>query len=130
MNLAIKCLLLMTMFLSMAISAFCETADDYLHSAYARYRKGDWAGAIADCTKVIELKPDLAAGYHGRGDAEAAKGDMDGAIADYTKALELKPDDADACYSRGNAKAAKGDLENAITDYTRTIQLVPNLAKA
>ena len=47
----------------------------------AKEKKGDFEGSIADHTKAIELKPDLAAAYNNRGNAKRAKGDLNGAIA-------------------------------------------------
>jgi tetratricopeptide (TPR) repeat protein len=48
-------------------------------------------GAIADCTKAIEIKPDFASAYLNRSVAKQVKGDWDGSTADYNKAVELNP---------------------------------------
>ena len=92
--------------------------------------KNDPDATIASYTKAIELKPDDAAAYRGRGEAKYFKSDLDGAIADYTKAIELKPDDAAAYRGRGEAKYSKSDLDGAITDYNKAIQLNPNFGAA
>jgi tetratricopeptide (TPR) repeat protein len=49
----------------------------------------DYQGAIADHTKAIELKPDHADAYFGRGTAKAGLGDKQGGLADVNKAIEL-----------------------------------------
>ena len=129
-NHAIKLLLLMAMFLSVATPSFCDTADDYFDSGFAKQTKGDFDSAIADYTKAIELKPDFAAAFDKRGNAKSDKGDLDGALADYTKAIELKPDFAGAYNNRSNAKQANGDLAGAIADCSKAIELKPDYALA
>jgi len=126
MNRATKVVLLMAMFLTVAITAFCDQADDYVASGRAKLAKRDMDGAIADFTKAIQLEPALAVAYLNRGRAKAVKGDLDGAIADSTKAIEFKPDDKFAYILRGSVKHDRGDLEGAIADYTKVIQLKPD----
>ena len=58
--------------------------------------KGDLAGALADYTEAIRLKPDYIYAYTRRGHVLKEKGDLAGALADYTDAIRLKPDDVDA----------------------------------
>ncbi len=85
---------------------------------------------IANYSKVIELKPDYAYAYNGRGNAWRSKSDYDKAILDYNKAIELKPDDAHAYNNRGNASYDKSDYDKAIIDYNRAIELKPDYANA
>ena len=47
--------------------------------------------AIADYTKAIEISPEFADAYVGRGIVYQAGGDRERAIADYSKAIEIKP---------------------------------------
>ena len=54
--------------------------------------KGDYDRAIADYDRAIQLKPDYADAYVGRGVAYGEKGDYDRAIADFDRAIQLKPD--------------------------------------
>ncbi len=143
MNRTVNLLLLTAIFLTMATTAFGDTAEDFFNSGRVKAAKADlqsapnttkeWLrdaeagldGAIADYTKAIELKPDFADAYYNRGLAKQAKvyifggrvwterGGLDGAIADYTKAIDLKPDFADAYYNRGLAEQASADVANA-----------------
>ena len=50
-----------------------------------------WDEAIAAYSKAIELDPNLAIAYAGRGFAYYSKDDYDNVIADYTKVIELDP---------------------------------------
>ena len=104
-----------------------SAADDFLSSAIDRRARGDLEGAIADCSKAIQLKPDLANAYLVRGLAKRDKHDPDGAIADFTTAIQLQPDLAAAYLTRGYAKSDKQDYEGAIADYSSAIQLQPNV---
>jgi len=113
------------------IAAYNKSMD-YYNSAIAKNRHGenrDLDGAIADCTKAIELKPDFEGAYCLRGIAKKDKGDFDSSIEDYNKAIELKPafDRLSADYNgRCNAKRGKGDFDGAIADCTKAIELVPD----
>jgi tetratricopeptide (TPR) repeat protein len=99
----------------------------FVYGGIGGLTKNDLNGAIANFNKAIELDPENAVAYVGRGCAKANKGDVDGAIADYTKAIEFKTEIAFAAYgARGAAKGGKGDLDGAITDLTEAIELKPD----
>jgi len=55
-------------------------ADAYLD-------KGDFDRALADFSEALQITPQSATGYAGRGFAERAKGDFDRAIADFNLAI-------------------------------------------
>ena len=62
---------------------------------------GDLEQAIADFSRAIELEPENATAYRGRGVAYNESGDPDQALADFERAIELQPDEATTYYSRG-----------------------------
>ena len=81
-------------------------------------------------TKAIELDPEYAAAYCGRGFAYYEL-DQYEAIDDFTKAIELDPQNALAYYNRGFAYYTKsGDYQEAIDDFTKAIELNPEYAAA
>ena len=86
--------------------------------------------AIAAYSRAIELNPELADAYNGRGAAYGSKREHDRAIEDYTKAIELDPEDAIAYYNRGISYDEKGDVDRTIANYTKAIKLDPELADA
>ena len=68
-----------------------QTAKAYYKRGNAKYDANDYAGAIADYNKAIELDPQDAYAYDNRGSAKYLLNDYAGAMADYNKAIELFP---------------------------------------
>lgn len=63
----------------------------YDNRGVAKKNLGDYAGALADYNKAIELDPECAEAYNNRGLAKQDLKDYAGAMADYNKAIELFP---------------------------------------
>ena len=96
---------------------------DFIYNANVKLAEGDYTGAIQDYNKAIELNPEYANVYYGRGLAKKILGDFRGAIKDCTKAIELDPSDAYSYLVRGLSKSGLGDYKAALKDYTRTIEI-------
>ena len=85
------------MFLSIANTAFCQTAEDYIKSGQQKERSGDLDGALAAFNQVLII------------DANKDKsGDMD-----------APGDDAIAEIARDMLQLVKGDLADALADYRK-----------
>ena len=102
----------------------------YFNWGNKKFDLGDYAGAIADYTRAIHLKPDFASAYYNRGIAKKELRQYIAAIADYTETIRLKPDHASAYYNRGIAKRKLEQYDAAIADYTEAIRLRPDHASA
>lgn len=107
-----------------------QLAAAFNQSGFDKGRYGDLAGAIADFTRALQLKPDETDVYNNRGYAKRRQGDLDGAMADFNKAIELKPNELLGYYNRAAAKKDKGDFDGAIADLTKVIELKPDEASA
>src|SRR5439155_25264 len=81
--------------------------------ALARSRKGDRAGARADCDRAIELDPRGVPSWRARARIRAEEGDFEGAIADFGRVIELAPGSAVAWCERASARGKKGDAAGA-----------------
>ena len=103
-----------------------RSAKMYYDRAFARHKKGDLDGAIADYTKAIELDPKFALAYYSRSVARGRKGDRDGVIADSTKAIELDSKNAEAYEIRGLAELAQGKDAEAQKDFDQYLKLRPD----
>jgi len=95
--------------------------EDYkYHSRGVSYTQiGRFEEAIADLSKVIELKSRDAAAYYLRGFAYAETGEYEKAIADYNKVLEMYPGSKDAYKYRGDVYNKTGNLEQACSDWKK-----------
>ena len=106
------------------------SAEIYLLWGNAKYKTGDYMGAIADYTVAIRLKLDYAGAYNNRGIAKGNLGQHLAAILDYDIAIKLKPDFVEAYYNSGIAKGNLGQSLAAISDYDIAIKLKPDYAEA
>lgn len=82
----------------------------------ARYQRGDYAGALEDCTRAIELDAGSADAYLNRGLALAQQGNAAAAIRDFDRVVGLAPKRADGWQNRGVARFALQDFAGALAD--------------
>lgn len=101
-----------------------DSVQHYAH-AYALLSRGEWIDAERRFTVVIELEPNFARAWDGRGQARLNKGDVPGALEDFNKAIELKPELAKAYGNRASARYSLDDREGAEDDSRRAIELDP-----
>lgn len=103
----------------------------------------DYASALADLNRALELTPDFALGYFQRGvvryksiqagnvsDGPARQAEIRAVVADFDKAVELSPRMAFAYYNRGNVLASLGDFTSALLAYNKAIELKPDFGEA
>ena len=106
--------------------------------------EGNHDAAIKLYTEAIELKPDNAAAYNGRGTAytaqaahkQAATANLSAgkkfyllAVDDLNKAIRLKPDYSEAYGNRGFVYHLLNDYSKAVKDFNRAIELDPTNAQ-
>lgn len=104
-----------------------DGSDDvaWANRGVAKSRLGDLAGAIADCTRAIELAPTVANRVN-RGNAYATLHRNDEALADFDMALQVEPHNLSALVGRANADYASKRLAASLHDYTRIIDAAPH----
>jgi tetratricopeptide (TPR) repeat protein len=85
---------------------------------------------IPDCTKAIEIDPNLANTYYFRGKGYLLKGQYDRAISYFNKAIKINTMLYEAYHGRGLAYQKQSQYDLAIGDYCKAIQLDPNLVIA
>jgi len=107
--------------------AHSQTVEQYESSGYAKHLSKNYAGAIADFTKAIEIDPTRDESYNHRGNAKAKLEDYRGAILDYTKSIEFCPIEliSSPYFNRGVAKAKLEDYRGAILDFNKVIESDP-----
>ncbi len=95
--------------------------EDIRNAGNALAEKSDWAGAVVEYSKAIELDPKSDLAYEARATAYTQLQEYDKAIADASKAVELKPDRGGPRFARAVAYRLRGDLDLAIADLSRVI---------
>lgn len=103
----------------------------------------NYAAAVTDLNKAIELTPDFALGYFERAvarykalqagnalDGPARVAELRAIMADLDKAISLSPRMAFAYFNKGNLLAETGDLTSALLAYNKAIELKPDLGEA
>jgi tetratricopeptide (TPR) repeat protein len=91
--------------------------------------KGQYALAISDCNKAIEINPKYSPAYTMRGRAFIALGDNDRALMDYNKAIEINPRDSRALYNIACLYSRKKDSSQACKFLSKALSLEPKLMK-
>lgn len=109
--------------LTAVIAASPDYFPAYNDRGIARYRSGDYHGAIEDFSRAIDLAPDSALSYNNRGLSKVKTGNFDGAVSDFSKAVDLDPGNATVFFNRGIALAHKGDFKRAIKDFEMAANL-------
>lgn len=108
-----------------------QEAERLFESGYRKSRLlGDYSGAIADLTRVIELRPDDAEAYHWRGRAQINSGNNSSGLADLKMALRLKPDDPRVPIIRSMIAGQEGNLGLALTEAEMGVRENPNDSEA
>ena len=89
-----------------------------VYNTLRQFRQG-----LADCTKAIQIDPELARAYYFRGEAYQELGDRERSIADMTSAIRLNPDFSHAFRYRAYVYLNVGKYDLAIADSDSAIRL-------
>lgn len=116
--------------LKAAVAADATTIDAHRNYAFARFKTGDYEGAVASYTDALALAAGdaktLTQLYADRGACHRWLGANDNALADYTRVIELDPQLTAAYVGRGNALSAAGRHEPAMADFEHALRLEPD----
>jgi len=96
----------------------------------SRHGRADFAGALEEFDKAIEVNAECAEAWNNRGATRHRMGHLGGALADINRALELNPLYAEAYNNRGIVRQVMGDLVGALADYHRAVEIRPRYAEA
>jgi tetratricopeptide (TPR) repeat protein/predicted aspartyl protease len=104
------------------------TADELARRAAALAARRDYAGAIADYSRAIELDPKDAATFRARALARLNNRQPLLAMADLDEALKLKPDDLQARMLRAEVFLQNKDVARAEADFEAAQKAAPSNA--
>jgi len=85
----------------------------------------DFGAALVDFDRCVNIDPNDAQGYSGRGSVHFLQGKFQDAVDDYTKAIALLPKEARTLAQRGYAYSGLGDTEHAGADFEGALKLDP-----
>ena len=97
-----------------ALQAGQLDAAGYARRGSASAARREYASALGDLSRAIELDPTQAEYFDERGSAYAADNQADKALEDYSQAIKLKPDDVQALMARAALRAQRNDPAEAI----------------
>ncbi|MGB1038858.1 MAG: tetratricopeptide repeat protein [Bacteroidia bacterium] len=107
-----------------------QSAGDFYKRAVAKYNQKDYAGAIIEYTRAIEIKSDAAVLYNNRGVCKFKLQRYSDAIQDYEKALKYDEKYVHAYFNKGNSYMGILEYENALIAYDKTLGLDKKYSKA
>lgn len=105
-----------------------QKAQQFINEGYAAAGRGDFAAAVENYTKAINIYPKLPQMFFNRGTAYLHIKQPDSAIKDFDKAIEMGanlPDEQLAAFymNRGLAYMGKDDYKKSIEDFDKSIGL-------
>jgi tetratricopeptide (TPR) repeat protein len=89
-------------------------------------RRGNFARALSAFADLVELCPQHAQGYRGRGVVHEVQGDLEEAAEDYSTAIRLQPDGGGCYVLRAQVRHRQGRVDDALTDLSEHLQRHPD----
>ena len=102
-----------------------DSAEAHLLMGTTKLMVNDFAGALADLQKAVELNPNLSDVYPYFGAALMATGDQDGARRAFEKALELDPNNFDANLRLGFLLRNDKKYDEALRYFSHALEIRP-----
>lgn len=99
------------------------SALDYFLSGNRKFHTENYAEAIADYSKSINVDGSISETYYNRACAKMEVLDYSGAMTDYNKAISLNPNYVQALTNRGELKGINGDYYGSLNDFNKAISL-------
>lgn len=101
-------------------------AATFVNRGVLRMRHGDYAEAVADYQKALDLEENLGAAYLNRGAALIYQKQFAEAVPDLDRAIALQSADLFAAYyNRAIARENSGDVDGAYYDFQKALELKP-----
>ncbi|MCR4880474.1 MAG: tetratricopeptide repeat protein [bacterium] len=101
-------------------------SDAYNFRGNAKYELGEYAAAIEDFSKAIELCPHSSRHYYDRSWAYLRTDRSEEAILDMNKALELEPNTPGYYYDKGRMEYDCKRYKEAVSDFSKGLEISPD----
>lgn len=109
-------------FLYSAHLSLGQSASDFYKRAVARYNQGDFAGAITEYSRAIDIRPNSAVLWNNRGVCKYKLLRYSEAIKDYGVALDLDKDYIHAYFNKGNCHLDLAEYDKALVSYDEVVK--------
>ena len=106
-----------------------ETVSMYA-GAHRTLDRGEYKDAERRFSTIVEIEPEFARAWAGRGQARMMQGEFDGAMVDYDRAVSLRPNIGSIYGQRAMVRVSMGDLPGAKRDSLRALELDDELVNA
>jgi len=103
-----------------------HTYKDFVQSGSASLQKKDYASAIINYSKAIEMSPFEINNYYNRGIAFFKSRKEKEADEDFDEVIVMDPRMSSAYVYRGLCRERLGKHKDALNDYTKALELNPN----
>ncbi|OVE77674.1 hypothetical protein BVX98_02110 [bacterium F11] len=107
-----------------------DTPEFYNFQGIAHQMEGEYAAAVAQFDKAIEMNPGYVEAYNNRGVNRFKLGDVDEAEADFSKVIEMDPNHFDGLYNRAFLYKKTERLDKALQDFSKAREISPNEPQA
>ena len=106
------------------------TISDWLNKALEAREIGDWDTALQAYSRVLNLNPEVAEAYVGRGFVFSEMKHYGDAVEDFSAAIELMPKESMIFVGRGLAYYYQDLDDQALADFNQALKLKPDNADA
>ncbi len=101
----------------------------YCNRAFRQIELHEWAAALADCNRCLELEPKCWQALGNRSLIYCKQNEPDKAIADCNRGIALNAESAMFWHHRSLAHAQKREYQKALSDINEAIRLAPQLGE-
>ncbi|MDX2301759.1 MAG: tetratricopeptide repeat protein [Microscillaceae bacterium] len=111
-------------------SANAQTAKDYLKSGNQKYYDQQYAEAMADFKKAIDLEPTYAKAYQNLGNVMFLLQDFEGALDNFNKSIQYDNRSHEAYISRATLYFTLRKYKEALLDIDKALEINPKYSVA
>jgi tetratricopeptide (TPR) repeat protein len=95
----------------------------YNNRGIAKYKDGDYEGALKDFNHTLELDSNFLLSYYYKGVLKEIDRDFQGSVAEYDTAISLDPQFSEAYFGRGKSKLELKDYQGALHDFSKSVEI-------
>ena len=107
-----------------------QSVQYYLKRARNYALKSQWRLALLDYNQVLQINPNVASAYIGRGVVYVKQRKWELALTDFNHAILISPNRADVYINRGGMYSEQKEWELALADFNKAVEINPYAVNA